>query len=100
LAFGASLVGLELHAQDLARDAFDVIDGFGHFDAAAFATAASVDLGFDHPHWTAQFLCGFDSLLNRERRNATGNWHTELTQDFLALVLVNLHEVFSQRVVD
>jgi hypothetical protein len=30
--------------------------------------------------------------LNGERWDATWNWHTELTQDFLALVLVNLHE--------
>jgi hypothetical protein len=37
--------------------------------------------------------------LNRERWDAAGNWHTKLTQDFLALVLVNLHEV-SLREVD
>jgi hypothetical protein len=31
--------------------------------------------------------------LNRKRWNAAGNGHAELTQDFLALVLVNLHEI-------
>jgi hypothetical protein len=31
--------------------------------------------------------------LDRKRWNAAGNGHTELTQDFLALVLVNLHEI-------
>jgi len=29
-----------------------------------------VDLGLDHPHRAAQFLSGFDRLLNRERCNA------------------------------
>ena len=100
LAFRAGLVGFELHAQDLARDAFHVVNGLGHFDATTLATASGVDLGLDHPHGAAEFLGGFDRLLYGERRDATGDWHTELTQDFLALVLVNLHEVFSQRVVD
>jgi len=31
--------------------------------------------------------------LDRKRWNAAGNGHTKLTQDFLALVLVNLHEI-------
>jgi hypothetical protein len=30
--------------------------------------------------------------LNGECWDAAWDWHTELTQDFLALVLVNLHE--------
>jgi hypothetical protein len=37
--------------------------------------------------------------LNRERRNAAWDGHTKLTQDFLALVFVNLHEA-SLREVD
>lgn len=37
LAFRASLVGFELHAQNLASHALDVINGFGNFDATAFA---------------------------------------------------------------
>jgi hypothetical protein len=31
--------------------------------------------------------------LHCKGRNAAGHWHTKLTQDFLALVLVDLHEV-------
>jgi hypothetical protein len=41
----------------------------------------------------AQFLSGFHRFLHCKGWNAAGHWHTKLTQDFLALVLVNLHEV-------
>ena len=93
LTFGASLVGFELHAQNLARQAFDVINGFSHFHAATLAATTRVDLGLHHPDRAAQFLCGFHRFLDRKRWNAAGNGHAELTQDFLALVLVNLHEI-------
>jgi hypothetical protein len=93
LAFRAGLMRLELHAQDVAGQALDVVNRLGHLDAATLATAAGVDLRLDHPHGAAQFLGGFHRLLHRERRDAARHRHTELTQDFLALVLVNLHEV-------
>jgi hypothetical protein len=53
LAFGAGLVRLELHAQDFAGHALDVVDGLGHLHAAALAAATGVDLGLDHPHGAA-----------------------------------------------
>ena len=96
LAFGAGLVGLELHAQDFTGQALDVVNRLGHLDATALATATGVDLGLDNPHGAAQFLCGFNGLLHSESSDATGSGHAELTQDFLALVLVNLHEGLSQ----
>jgi hypothetical protein len=86
-------VGLELHAQDFARDALDVFNGLGDLDAAALAAATGVDLGFHHPDRATQFLRGFHRFLHRECRDTAGHRHTKLTQDFLALVLVNLHEV-------
>ena len=100
LAFGAGLVGLELHAQDLGGQFLDLLDRLGDLDATALATATGVNLGLHNPNRAAQFLGGFHRLLHRERRNATRHRHTKLTQDFLALVLVNLHEDFSQRGVD
>src|SRR3989339_573132 len=93
LAFRASLVGLELHSQDLASDALDIFNGLGNLDAATLATAPGVDLRLDNPYRAAEFLCGFHRLLNGERCNAARHWHTKLTQDFLALVLVNFHEL-------
>jgi len=73
--------------------AFHVVDGLGHLDTAALATATGMDLGLDHPDGAAQFLCGFHRFLHRERRDAARHGHTELAQDFLALVFVNLHGV-------
>ena len=93
LAFRTSLMGFELHAQDLARQTFNVVNGFRHFHAAALAASTGVDLGLHHPNRAAQFLSGFHRFLNRKRWNAAGNGHAKLTQDFLALVLVNLHEI-------
>lgn len=93
MAFWASLVGLELHAQDLFGQTLDIINGLSHFDAAAFAAATRVDLSFHNPNWAAQLLRGFHRFLYRERRDTAWHWHTKLTQDFLALVLVNLHEI-------
>jgi hypothetical protein len=93
LAFGAGLVRLELHAQDLAGDALDVLDGLGDLDAAALAAAARVDLGLDDPDRAAELLGGLDRLLDRVGRNAARHGHAELGKNFLALVLVDLHEV-------
>jgi hypothetical protein len=41
LAFGASLVRFELHAQDVTGQTGHIVDGLGHFDAATLATAAA-----------------------------------------------------------
>jgi hypothetical protein len=95
LAFGAGLVRHQLHAQDLLGQLLHVVDGLGHLHAAALAAATSVDLGLHHPHGAAQLLGCFNSLLHGERRNAAGNGHTKLAQDFLALVFMNLHDFVS-----
>ncbi|MCY1363885.1 hypothetical protein D9M69_506650 [compost metagenome] len=92
LAFRAGLVGLELHAEDLASQLLDVFDRLGDLDAAALAAATRVNLGLDDPDRASKLLGGFDRLLNRIGRDAARHRHAELGKDFLALVLVNLHE--------
>jgi hypothetical protein len=84
-------VRLELHAEDLAGQALDVVDRLGDLDAAALAPAAGVDLCLHHPDRAAEFLRGFHRLLHGERRDAARHGHAEAAQDLLALVLVNLH---------
>ena len=91
LTLGSCLMGLELHTQNVTRQGLDVVNGLGHFNAAAFAAPASVNLGFYNPNWAAQFLCGFNSLLHGKSDNAPWCGHAELSQDFLALILMNLH---------
>ena len=93
LAFGARLVRLQLHAQNIARQTLDIINALGHFHAAALTATTCVNLRLDHPHGAAQLLRGFHRLLHRERGDTTWHWYTKVAQDFLALVLVNLHEV-------
>src|SRR6202007_651055 len=51
-----------------------------------------MDLGLDDPHGAAELLGGFNGLLDGEGRDATGYRHAELGKNFLALVLVTLHE--------
>ena len=40
----------------------------------------------------AEFLRGFYRFLYGERGDAAWHWYTELTQDFLALVLMDFHK--------
>ena len=97
LAFRAGLVRDELHAQDFAGQLFNLFDAAGEFDAAALAATAGMNLRLDHPHRAAEFLGGFNRLLNGEGRNAARHRHAKIAQDFLALVFVNFHEVASRK---
>jgi hypothetical protein len=92
LAFWASLVGDELHAQNFTGDFADIVNRAGQLNATALATATGVNLRLDNPHGAAQFLSGFHRFLNGKCWDAARHRHTGLAQDFLALVFVNLHE--------
>ncbi|MNT73263.1 hypothetical protein D3C72_2119470 [compost metagenome] len=86
----------QLHAEDLLSQLLHIVDRLGHLHATALAAAACVDLGLHHPNRATQLLCGFHCFLHSESGNATRNGHTELTQDFLALVFMNFHECLSE----
>ena len=75
----------------IAGQALDIVNAFRHFHAAALAATTGVDLGFHHPHGAAKLLRCFHSFLNGECGDAARYWHTELTQDVLALVFVDFH---------
>ena len=83
----------QLHAQNLASQLSDLVNGARQLDAATFAAAPGVNLRLDDPHRAAQLLRGFHRFLDRECGNATRHRHTKLTQDFLALVFVNFHKI-------
>ena len=97
LARRPGLMGNQLHTENLRGVGSDFVQRFGHLDAAALAAATGMNLRLDHPHRAAEFLGRFYRLLNRESRNAARHWHTKLSQDFLALVFVNFHEVASRK---
>ena len=92
LTHRAGLVRDQLHAQNLTSKFLDIVNRACQLDPAPLATSTCMNLRFDNPNRAAEFLGGFDRLLNGECSNAARHWHTKLTQDFLALVLVNLHE--------
>src|SRR5260364_44747 len=91
LAVRARLMRHQLHSQDLAGVVAHLIDGFGDFDAAAFAASARVNLGLDDPDAPPQFARDLDGLLDRYRRFAARHGDSIRAQDFLALIFMNLH---------
>ena len=91
LPLGTGLVGLQLHAQDLARPVADLLDRPGELDAATLAAPAGMDLGLHHPHLAAELFCRFDRFIDREARNAAGRRHTEFPEDILRLVFMDFH---------
>jgi hypothetical protein len=93
LAFWACLMRLELHAQNVTGQALDIVNGLGNLDAAALAAATGVNLRLHDPDGAAELLSGFHRLLNCKSRDAAGYWHTELAQNFFALVFVDFHDV-------
>ena len=88
----AGLVGHQLHAKNFPGQLSYLVDRAGQFDAAALAAATSMDLCLDHPYRAAEFLCCFNGLLHRVGGDAPGHRHPKLSQDSLALVLVNFHQ--------
>ncbi|MNN12826.1 hypothetical protein D3C81_1258340 [compost metagenome] len=94
LAFRTGLVRHQLHAQDVRGIGLDVFDALGNLDAAALAAATCVDLRLDNPHRAAELFCGLQGLVNRERGDAARNRHIVFAQDFLALILMDIHACF------
>src|SRR5260364_302385 len=94
LAVRARLMRHQLHSQDLAGVVAHLIDGFGDFDAAAFAASARVNLGLDDPDAPPQFARDLDGLIDRYRRFAARHGDAKRAQDFLALIFMNFHSYF------
>ena len=91
LAFGAGLMRLQLHAEDLAGVLRDVVQRLGDLDAAALAAPSGMDLRLDDPDRAAEFLGRFRRLADAEGRVTAGHRNAEAGENFLALVFVNLH---------
>jgi hypothetical protein len=78
----------------------DLLDRLGDFHAAALAAAASMDLCLDDPDRAAQLFSCLDGLVDRHARNAARNRHSELSEDFFALILMDLHAGFPSSITD
>ena len=88
-------MGYELHPQYLAGDVLDLLQVFGELHPAAFAPAAGMNLGLDNvparAGLLAQLLGGGYGFLGRVGREAFLHAHAVLFENFLALILVNVH---------
>src|ERR1019366_1478556 len=100
LAMRPGLMRDQRHAENLLCVEFGLLAGAGHFDAAAFAAASGVDLRLDDHAASALgkelagyrrgFFEGVSDFAARHGDAVPG-------QDFLRLVLVNLHGLESPR---
>jgi hypothetical protein len=79
------------HAQHFRGDFARFGWGLREFYAATFASASGVDLGFDDNDLCAQALGRSASGFGRGDHFAAGRGNAETPQDFLCLILVNLH---------
>jgi len=84
----------ESHADDLAGDAPGLLRRGGELDAAAFAAAAGVYLRLDRDRH-AEVGGDRRGLVRRGGDAAAGDGHAVSREDFLSLVLVDLHETIS-----
>src|SRR5579863_8046488 len=90
----AGLVRDKLHAEDVLGVLLGVFAGPGDFDTAALAAAAGVDLRLDDDtaRALAEQLAGHViGFFKRVGHFAARHGHAILRQDFLRLILVNLH---------
>ena len=71
----------------------DFIHVLCDLDTARLAAAARMDLRFDNDNGGAQLLCVCDCLVDGERRQTVRYVDTELPQNLLGLVLMNIHLV-------
>ncbi len=84
----------QLHAEDFLRCFGRATRAFGHFDAAAFAATAGVNLRLDDDNLFSGFLHDrrgrFIGLFQRERDFALRHRHAVTFEKLFALILVNL----------
>ena len=90
-AFGAGLVGDQIHAKNLFGNVMNIFGSPSQFDAATFAASASVNLRFDD-YGQAQFFRRCFSFGDSARHNAARHFDIETAQQFFPLILMNLHK--------
>jgi len=100
----AGVAGLDRHqgvAQHVLCVSFDFLKALGQADAAlgigaeflerALAATTRVDLALHHIERSGKLLGRFDGFGNGHGGDALGNGNAELGEQFLALILVNVH---------
>src|SRR5690606_18755438 len=93
LAFRASLVSDQLHAQDFRGQLTHFVHRASQLDATALATATGVNLGFDNPHRATQLLRSCNRFIDGEGRNSAWHGNAKLLKQCFALIFVNFHVI-------
>jgi len=81
----------QLHAENVAGEIGGLVGGTRQLDAACFAAAAGVDLGFDDGDVRLQPLGGLARFFLGEGDFAAGSGYAIPRQNRFRLILVNLH---------
>jgi hypothetical protein len=55
------------------------------------AATSRMNLGLHHPEFAADFAGSIGCLFGAVGQRALGNWHAEFCENFLGLILVNVH---------
>ena len=92
LAGGAGLMRHQLLAEQVVGGLQHLVLAAAELHAASLAAAAGVDLGLDDPELAADLARPVGRLFGAVGERALGHGHTEAGQDFLGLILVNIHD--------
>src|ERR1700679_1209992 len=84
-------MGDERHTQDFRGVVVNFLERFRHLDAASLAPAARMDLRLDDPYLAAEPARRRVRFGYGKARHALRRRHPVFAQDFLALILVNVH---------
>ena len=93
LAFGAGLDGDQPLAEQVRGRVAHLVIGLAELDAAGLAARAGMDLRLHRPVPAAELGRGIDRLVWAEGDGALGHRHAEAGQQFLGLILVNVHSL-------
>ena len=91
LAVRAGLDGDQPLAEQIRRRLAHIVVGLAQLDAAGLAAGAGMDLRLDRPVPAAELGGGIDRLVGAEGDGALRHRHAELSEQFLRLILVDVH---------
>lgn len=97
MAIGISLVSHQTLAQPLLCERFGVFFAANQLNAARFTATTSVDLGFNNPLGTTDFVASFCCCFRGVYCVALGYWQAVFSEQLLTLILVKIHAFYRLR---
>lgn len=97
MAIGISLVSHQTLAQPLLCEGLGVFFAANQLDAARFTATTGVDLGFDNPFGTTDFVASFCCCFRGVYCVTLGYWQAVFSEQLLTLILVKIHAFYRLR---